>query len=84
MKESAKLKADEEELQKFDQESQQKIVDKSDELLKPIRDKVQNAIDEVAKEGGYQYVFDASMGFILYADESTDIGDAVKAKLGIN
>ena len=81
--EAAKLKSDEEELQKFDQESQQKIVAKSEELLKPIRDKVQNAIDEVAKEGGYQYVFDAGMGFILYADQSTDISESVKSKLGL-
>ena len=81
--ESAKLKADEEALTKFDQESQQKVVAKSEELLKPIREKVQKAIDDVAKEGGYQYVFDASMGFILYADISTDIGELVKVKLNI-
>ncbi len=81
--ESAKLKKDEEALQKFDMESQQKIMKKSEELLKPIRDKVQGVIDQVAKEGGYQFVFDASMGFILYADESTDIGASVRAKLGI-
>ncbi|MBK7096218.1 MAG: OmpH family outer membrane protein [Saprospiraceae bacterium] len=81
--ESAKLKQDEEALAKFDQESQQRVVEKSEELLKPIREKVQKAIDDVAKEGGYQYVFDASMGFILYADTSTDIGELVKAKLNI-
>jgi outer membrane protein len=79
--ESAKLKLDEEALNKFDQESQQRVMEKSEELLKPIRDKVQKAIDDVAKEGGYQYVFDASMGFILYADSSTDIGELVKTKL---
>ncbi len=79
--ESAKLKLEEEALNKFDQESQQKVMDKSEELLKPIRDKVQKAIDDVAKEGGYQYVFDASMGFILYADASTDISELVKTKL---
>ncbi len=81
--ESRKLKDEEAQLTKFDQESQQKIMKKSEELLKPIRDKVQKAIDEVAKENGYQFIFDASMGFILYADESTNISDKVKAKLGI-
>jgi outer membrane protein len=81
--ESKKLKTEEEQLQKFDQESQQKIMKKSEELLKPIRDKVQKAIDDVAKENGYEFIFDASMGFILYADESTNISDKVKAKLGI-
>ncbi|HHH53634.1 MAG TPA: OmpH family outer membrane protein [Bacteroidetes bacterium] len=81
--EAKKLKLEEEQLTKFDQESQQKIMKKSEELLKPIRDKVQKAIDDVAKEDGYEFIFDASMGFILYADESTNIGDKVKAKLGI-
>ncbi|MGE5355274.1 MAG: OmpH family outer membrane protein [Deltaproteobacteria bacterium] len=81
--EAAKLKQEEEALSKFDQESQQRVLEKSEELLKPIREKVQKAIDDVAKEGGYQYVFDASMGFILYADSSTDISTQVKAKLGI-
>ena len=81
--EAKKLKLEEEQLAKFDQESQQKIMKKSEELLKPIRDKVQKAIDDVAKEEGYEFVFDASMGFILYADDSTNISDKVKAKLGI-
>jgi len=81
--EAKKLKADEEQLAKFDQESQQRIMEKSEELLKPIRDKVQKAIDDVAKENGYNFIFDASMGFILYADKNTDISDKVKAKLGI-
>lgn len=81
--ESKKLKAEEEKLQKFDQESQQRIMEKSEELLKPIRDKVQKAIDEVASENGYEFIFDASMGFILYADQKTDISDKVKVKLGI-
>ena len=81
--ESQKLKADEEKLNKFDQESQQRIMEKSEELLKPIRDKVQKVIDDVARENGYEFIFDASMGFILYADKSTDISDKVKIKLGI-
>jgi outer membrane protein len=81
--EAKKLKTDEEKLAKFDQESQQRIMEKSEELLKPIRDKVQKAIDDVAKANGYEFIFDASMGFILYADQNTDISDKVKAKLGI-
>jgi len=81
--EAAKLKKEEEQLAKFDQESQQRILEKNEELMKPIREKIQKAIDEVAKENGYEYIFDASMGFILYADPSTDVSDLIKAKLGI-
>jgi Skp family chaperone for outer membrane proteins len=44
---------------------------------------VQVAIDNVAKEKGYTYIFDASMGLILYADPSTEVTALVKAKLGL-
>ena len=81
--EAQKLKEDEMKIAQFEQESQQRILEKSEELLKPIRDKVQKAIDDVAKENGYSYVFDASLGFILYADESADASAKVKSKLGI-
>lgn len=81
--EAQKLREDEQTIAQFEQESQQRIIEKSEELLKPIRDKVQKAIDDVAKENGYDYVFDASLGFILYADESTDASAKIKAKLGI-
>jgi outer membrane protein len=81
--EAQKLKEDEMKIAEFEQESQQRIMEKSEELLKPIRDKVQKAIDDVAKENGYTYVFDASLGFILYAEESTNASAKVKSKLGL-
>ena len=77
------LKQEEANIAKFQQESQQKIYEKSESLLKPIRDKIQTAIDEVAKENNFQYVFDQAVGILLYADTSTDITPLVKTKLGI-
>jgi len=68
---------------KFVQSSQQKIYEKSETILKPIREKLQTAIQDVATEGGYAYIFDYSQGFVLYADSSTNISDQVKAKLGL-
>ena len=77
------LKAEEQKIVEFEQSSQQKIIDKSEKLLNPIREKIQNAIDAVASEGGYDYIFDFSTGFILYADSTADVSAEVKAKLGI-
>ena len=71
------------EVAKFQQEIQQKLATKSEDLLKPIRDQINNAINEVAQENGFTYIFDQSVGVILFADESSDIGALVKAKLGI-
>ncbi|MFQ3578794.1 MAG: OmpH family outer membrane protein [Bacteroidales bacterium] len=54
------------------------------ELFKPIMDKAKKAIEEVAKEQGFLYVFDISAGMILFhSDKSTDIMPLVKKKLGI-
>ncbi len=81
--EGKKLETRQSEIAKFEQEMQEQIVGKREELLKPIYDKVNQAIKEVANEGGYQMIFDASTSILLYADEDADISDLVKTKLGI-
>ena len=81
--EANRLKEKEGELAKFEQESQKKIYEKSETLLSPIREQIQNAIDAVAAEKGLDYIFDYSTGFVLYADPSTDISDLVRAKLSM-
>lgn len=81
--EAKKLKEEETKIAEFEQSSQQKILVKSQELLNPIQEKINNAIKAVAAEKGYDYIFDASMGMVLYADPSSDVSTAVKAKLGI-
>lgn len=77
------LKQLEERIQKFQQSAQQEVTKKEQELLKPIFEKINNAIEEVAKEKGYTYVFDVSTGAIMYADESQNIMPEVKQKLGL-
>ncbi len=63
--------------------AQEKIQKRKEDLYKPILEKADKAIREVAKEKNYDYVFDASAGSLLFAKESENILDAVKAKLGI-
>ena len=48
-----------------------------------IQVQAQNAINEVAKEQKYTYIFDISLGSIVYGEESRDIMPLVKSKLGI-
>ncbi len=80
--EAAKLKKREEEIAKFEQEMVKQLQDKRTELLQPIYDKVNKAISDVAKENGFQFVFD--QGVLLYSEQTLDVGPMVKAKLGIN
>lgn len=70
--------------QVFQQTAQQDLSTKEGELLQPIIEKAKNAIDEVAAENGFIYVFDMSTGAILYnSDQSTDLLPLVLKKLGI-
>jgi len=72
-------------LQKFVSEADRKVAAKRRELLQPVLEKAQKAVEEVAKEKGYQLIFDTSVfNSVLMADESIDITEQVLAKLGIN
>jgi outer membrane protein len=70
-------------IQEFQQQAQEEIGKKEQEVLTPIIDKARKAIDQVAVEKGYTYVFDASLGVLLYAKDSEDVMADVKAKLGL-
>lgn len=72
-------------IREFQQMAQQDMMKKQEELLAPIRDKATNAINEVAKAGGYIFVYDVTTGAMAYFDEAvvTDLGPAVRTKLGI-
>ena len=52
----------------------------------PLRyaiDKAKKAIEDVAKENNYNYVFDSGVGVLLYQRDSDDIMPMVKKKLGL-
>lgn len=81
--EAAMLQKEEEGIAKFEQSSQEKIFTKSEQLLAPIQEKINNAIKEVAADNGYDYIFDSSLGMVLYADPAADVSGLVKSKLGL-
>lgn len=70
-------------IQEFQQSSQGSLQQKRNDVLAPLLEKAQNAINEVAEENNYTYIFDISLGSIVYGKESHDIMPLVKAKLGI-
>jgi len=72
-------------IQNFQHSAQMELQKKEGELLQPIIDKAQKAIDDVSKENGYTYVFDTGTGALLYwPKDSDDILPLVKKKLGVN
>ncbi len=54
-------------------------------MVEPIAKKIDDAIKAVGQEGGYVYIFDLNTTNIPFVNEnlSTDVTNAVKAKLGI-
>ncbi len=71
-------------IQNYQQTAQQQLQQKQTELLKPVFDKAEKAIEEVAKEKGLIYVFDTGSKVVLYkSTESMDLLPLVKTKLGI-
>lgn len=70
-------------IQQFQQTAQESLAKKENEILKPIIDKAKKAINDVAKEKGYDYILDTGLGMVLYADDSDDILPLVKKKLGL-
>jgi outer membrane protein len=80
---TAELQKMQEDLYAYSQKMDNDMAEKQQKEMEPILTKVNTAIQDVAKEGNFQYIFDAQSGVILYADESTDVTALVKAKLGL-
>ncbi len=82
------------EIQKLEQEIQNEVqqaeldlLKKREELLVPVTAKLQEKIDEVAREGNFTYIINNTVGSgiptILYGMETMDVTDQIAAKLGI-
>lgn len=79
--EAKKLEAKQAEIQKYEQEMYKQLADKEQKELKPILDEVNDAIQAVAKENGYQFIFEKKT--LLYFDNAMDVGSLVRAKLNM-
>ena len=54
------------------------------ELMKPVQDRVYNAIERVAREKNYAFVFDkAASATVIYVSEKYDISNQVLELLGV-
>ena len=81
--EKKKLEGEKAAIEEFEQKMQQDLAARRKELYQPVLDKVNKAIQDVAKEQAFTYVVDLTAGSLLYADEKNDLQNAVRAKLGL-
>lgn len=84
-KEQEELESIAQKIQQYQQQAQEDLQNKQMELMKPIIEKAQNAVNDVAREKGYTYVLDSSRskGVVIFVEKGEDIMPMVKAKLGI-
>ena len=76
---SKNLEVKQNEILAYEKDMQKQLAEKEQKLIEPILEKINSAIEAVAKEKGLTMVFE--QGVLLYADESMNINDEVKAKL---
>ncbi len=79
----AALGQEQQAIQNYELEVQQKIATKREELYTPILDKIKAIVDQVGKDNGYYMILDSSTGVLLHASDSENVMGLVKAKLGI-
>jgi outer membrane protein len=70
-------------IKEFEQNADYDLQGKQQELFAPLLEKARNAIKAVADENGYTYIFDASVGVLLYFEKGDDVLPLVKVKLGL-
>ena len=68
------------ELQGFEQSYQQQMQQRQEELMSPVAQKANELIQEVAKAGGYTYVFRKEA--LLVQPDADDLLPAVRRKVG--
>lgn len=72
--------------QEFAANAQKTLQQKETQLMQPIYEKIGNAINDVAKEGGYSYIINAGvpgLDVLYYADSTMDVSNAVLKKMGV-
>jgi outer membrane protein len=60
------------------------LFQKQEEVMKPIQNKLFQVLEEIAKEEGYDYIFDKSGEILLlYANESRDLTQTVLTRMQV-
>jgi len=84
-KEQEELESMGQRIMAFNQSAQQELQRKQMDLMLPIIEKAQEAVNKVAADNGFTYILDASASkaVVVYLDGGDDIMPLVKAELGI-
>ena len=72
-------------LQQYNQNAQREFEQKRQDLFAPIFQKAREAVDKVGKANGFTYIFDTSVGSLVFINDNSSINvlPLVKQELGI-
>ncbi len=70
-------------IQDFEQSAQNELQTLQNQLMAPIYQKANEAIEKIAKAGGYIYVFDASQALYIDPSQSVDLTPAARKEVNI-
>lgn len=70
-------------IQEFGQSVQAELQQQEQQLMAPIYEKASKTVQDLAKEGGYIYVFDISTALYVDPAQSTDLTPAARKALNI-
>lgn len=70
-------------IQSFQQDAQDKLAQKKQDIYTPILKKAQDAIKAVARQNGYTYVFDTAGGAVLAFPDTDDLLPLVKKYMNL-
>ena len=87
---AAEARSLEREKQEFAERRQRQLLEQVDRMRKAILEEIKTLVEEMAKEGNYDLVFDKSglgtrgIPFLLHSKDAVDFSDDVIAKLNVN
>lgn len=77
------MQESQERIRKFQENAQQELDEKQEDLMEPLLEKARGAIEKVSKDQGYDYVLDSSEGGGVLVADGKDLMSDVKKELGI-
>ncbi len=68
-------------IQQFEQDKNQELIAKNNELLKPVYDQITASIKKIGESQGYDFIFDIIQGNLLWAKDKHDITSTLMSTL---
>lgn len=82
-KKEEELAREQESLKSFENEMKLKLMQRREQLYKPILDRIDDIVTKIGKDNKYTMIFDSSQPGYLYLTDSENLGPIVLKELGM-